>query len=97
MIMRDGEFATMMQHREEDETQKLMEKEQRAMSSTPTGEALVLVQRVLSLHYVLHSSISQNSGVASKVTTLATDSIFSSRIVYSVYKWYLEPTEKCHL
>ena len=26
MIMRDGEFATMMQHQEEDEAQKSMEK-----------------------------------------------------------------------
>ena len=46
MIMREGEFATMMQQQEEDEAQKSMEKERRAMSSTPTGKALLLIQRV---------------------------------------------------
>ena len=75
--MRDGEFATMMQHQEEDEAQKLMDKEQRAMSSIPTGKALVLVQIVLSLHHFLQSSIPQNLGVASKVTTLATESMLN--------------------
>ena len=76
MIMRDGEFATLMQQQEEDEAQKSMEKEQQAMSSTPIGKALLLVQRVLSLHHFLQSSIPHNLSVASKVTTLATDSIF---------------------
>ena len=71
MIMRDGEFSTMMQQQEEDEAQKSIEKEQRAMTSTPTGKALVLVQHVLSLHHFLKSSIPQNLGVASKETTLA--------------------------
>ena len=32
MIMRDGEFTTMMQQQEVDEAQKSTEKEQRAMS-----------------------------------------------------------------
>ena len=53
-----------------------MEKEQRYMSSTPTGKALVLVQRVLFLHHFLKSSISQNLGVPSKVTTLAMENMF---------------------
>ena len=76
MIMRDGKFATMMQQQEEDEAQKLMEKEQRVMSSTPTGKALLLIQRVLYLHHFLQSSIPQNLGVSSKLTTLALDSMF---------------------
>ena len=76
MIMRDGDFSTMMQQQEEDEAQKSTEKEQWAMSSTPTGEALILIQCVLYLHHLLQSSIPQNLGVASKVTTLATDSMF---------------------
>ena len=78
MIMRDGKIATMMQQQEEDEAQKLMEKEQRAMSSMPTGKALLFIQRVLFLHHFLQSSIPKNFGVASKVTTLAMDSIFFS-------------------
>ena len=76
MITRDGDFATMIQQQEEDEAQKFMEKEQRATTSTLTGKALLLVQRVLSLHHFLQSSIPHNSGVASKVTTLAKDGIF---------------------
>ena len=76
MIMRDGEFVTMMQQQEEDKAQKLMEKEQWDMSSMPTGKALLLIQNVLYLHHVFKSSIPQNLGVASKVTTLATDSMF---------------------
>ena len=40
MIMRDGKFATIMKHQEEDKAQKYMEKEQWAMSSTPTGKSL---------------------------------------------------------
>ena len=76
MISRDGEFATMIQQKEEDETQKLMEKEQQAILSTLTGKALLLIHRVLYLHYFFQSSIPQNLGVASKVTTLATDSMF---------------------
>ena len=55
---------------------KSMEKEQRSMSSTPTGKDLVLVQRVLSLHHFLQYFIPQNLGVPSKVTTLAMDSMF---------------------
>ena len=51
MIMRDGEFSTMIQQQEEDEALKSMQKEHQAMSSTPTGKALVLVQRDLSLHH----------------------------------------------
>ena len=74
--MSDGEFATMMQQQDEDEVQKSMEKEYRAMSSTPRGKALLLVQRVLYLHHFIKSSIPQNLGVASKVTTLAMESMF---------------------
>ena len=59
------------------------------MTSTLTGKALLLVWHVLSLHHFLQPYIPQNLGVASKVTILAMDSIFSSRIVYSAYKWYL--------
>ena len=76
MIMRDGEFETMMQQQEEDKVYKSMEKEQRTMSSTPTGKALILIQRVLSLHHFIQSSIPQNLGVASKVKTLAMNSMF---------------------
>ena len=47
MIMRDGDFVTMIQQQEEYQAQKLMEKEQQAMQSMLTGKALVLVQRVL--------------------------------------------------
>ena len=46
------------------------------MSSTPTGKALVLVQSVLYLHHFLQSSIPQNLGVPSKVTTLEMDNMF---------------------
>ena len=56
--------------------QKLVEKEQRAMISMPTGKALLLVQCVLSLHHFHQSPIPQNLVVASKVTTLAMDSMF---------------------
>ena len=57
MIMRDGEFTTMMQQQEEDEAQKLMEKEQRAMISMPTGKDLLLIQRVIYLYHFLQYSI----------------------------------------
>ena len=43
MIMRDGELSTILQQQEEDEAYKLMEKEQRAMKSTPTDKALLIV------------------------------------------------------
>ena len=76
MIMRDGEISTMMQQQEEDEAQKQTEKEQRAMTSTPTGKALILVQRFLCLHHFLQYFIPQNLGVASKVTNLVMDSVF---------------------
>ena len=46
------------------------------MTSTPTGKALLLIQRVLYLNLFLQSSITQNLVVASKVTTLEMDSIF---------------------
>ena len=96
MIFRDGELATMAQHQEEDEEQILTEKEQWVMTSTPTGKALLLVQHVLSLHNLLSYSVPQNLGVASKVTTLAMDSMIYFWIVYSVYKRYLESPKKCH-
>ena len=73
--MRYGEFAIMMQQTEEDEAQKSMEKEQRAMISTPTGKPLLLVHHVLFLHHSLQYSAPQNLGVPSKVTTLAMNSI----------------------
>ena len=76
MIMRGGELATIMQQKEEDKAHKLMEKEQWAMSSTPTGKALLLVWRVLSLHHFLQPSIPQKLGVTSKVTTLAMECMF---------------------
>ena len=76
MIIRDSGFDTMMQQQEEDKAQKLMKKEQRAMTSTPTGKSMLLVQRVLSLHYFLHCYVPQNVGVVSKVTTLEMDSMF---------------------
>ena len=64
--MRNGDFATMIKQQEEEEAQKYMKKEQRAMTSTPTGEALILIQRVLYLHHFLQSSIPQNLGVPQK-------------------------------
>ena len=76
MIMRYGNLAAIMQHREEGEAYKFMDKEQRAMKLTPTGNTLLLVCNFLSLHQFLQSSIPQNLGLASKVTTLAMDSIF---------------------
>ena len=74
--MKDGKFGTMMRQQEEDEAQKSTEKEQQAMTSPPTGKALLLIQRVISLHHFLQSAILQNLSVASKVTSLATDSMF---------------------
>ena len=76
MITRNGKLATIMQQKEEGEAQKLMEKEQQAMTSTPSGMPLLLVQRVISLRHFIQSSVTQNLGIASKVTTLAMDSIF---------------------
>ena len=95
--MRDGKFSTMIQQQEEDEAQKSMEKQQRSMSSTLTGKALLLIQRFLSLHHFLLSSIPQNLGVASKVTNLATDSMFLFADCYSIYKRYLESLKKMPL
>ena len=46
------------------------------MTSTPSRRSLLHVHRVLSLHHFLQSFVSQNLDVASKVTTLAMDSIF---------------------
>ena len=89
-IMRYGKFSTMMQQQKEDEAQKLMDKEQRAMTSTPTGKALIIIQPVLYLHHFLQSSIPHKLGVSSKITTLATDSMFSSQIVYSIYKRFVK-------
>ena len=96
MIMRDGDFAIMIQQKEEDQAQKLVDIEQQAMSSISTGKDLVLVQRFPSLHHFIKYSILQNLGVPSKVTTLAMDSIFSLQIFYSIYKQYLEFPGKCH-
>ena len=76
MIMRDGELATMMQQQEEEKANNLMEKEQQDMLSMWKNKAFLLVQRVLSLHNFLQSSVHQNLGVSSKVTTLEMDSMF---------------------
>ena len=92
--MRDGELATMMQQKEEEETQKSIYKEQWAMASTPTGKALLLVQRVLPLHHFLQSSIPQNVGVALKVQSWRWTVFFPSWIVYYIYKRYLESLKK---
>ena len=56
----------------------------RQWHQTPAGKALLLVQRVLSSHHFLHYSTPHNLGVASKVTTLATVSIFffADRLVH---------------
>ena len=53
IIMRDSKFPTMMQQQEEDEVQKLTEKEHRDMASKPAGEALLLAHHVLSFHYLI--------------------------------------------
>ena len=66
------------------------------MSSTPTGKAFLLIQRVLSLHYFLRSSIPQNLGVASKVTTLETDSIFLSADHLLHLQAVFRVSGKCH-
>ena len=76
MIIRDGELANIIQRQEEDEAQKSIDKEQQAMASIPTRRALLLVQRVLSLHHFLQSSVTQNLGDASKVTTWVMYSMF---------------------
>ena len=76
MIMRDGELDTFVQQQEEDKAQILMEKKYQATKSTPTRKSLLLVQRVLSLHLFLQSSMPHNFGVASKVTTLVMDIMF---------------------
>ena len=76
MIMRYGKLAIIMNQKEEDKAHKSTEKEQLAMTSTPIVNALLLVKSVLSLHHFLQSYIPHNLGVASKVTTLAMDSMF---------------------
>ena len=53
MITRYGELTKIIQQQEEDEAQKLVEKEQQAMESTPTSRDLIIVQSVLSLHHFL--------------------------------------------
>ena len=67
------------------------------MSSTPTGKALLLIRHVLSLHHFLQSSIPHNLGVASKVTTLATDSMFffADRLLHLQAVFRVAP-KKCH-
>ena len=47
MIMRDGNISIMMQHKEEDKVQKSTEKKYQTMTSTLTGEALIIVQSVI--------------------------------------------------
>ena len=85
MIMRDGEFAAMMQQQEEEEAQKFMEKEHQAMTSMTKEEAFLLIQSVPSMPH--------NLGVASKVTILAMDSMFVFADFYFIYKQYLESLE----
>ena len=77
MIMGHGEFDILIQQKEEDKEQRSTEEEHRAMPSIPKGKALLLIQRILSLHHFLLSSISHNLGIASKVTTLTTNRMFS--------------------
>ena len=90
MIMRDGEFATMMQHQEEGEVQKSMEKEKQFMTSTPTGKDLLLLS--MSFHCTIFFSIPHPRTWASpqKEQPWKWTVCFSSRIVYSIYKRYLE-------
>ena len=76
MIMSDGELATIMQQQDDDEASKFIEKEQRSITSNPTGTALLLVWSVSSLHHFLQSYTPQNLGVSSKVTNLEIDSMF---------------------
>ena len=64
MITRDGELTNIIQQQEEDEAQKLVEKEQQAMESTPTSRDLIIVQSVLSLHHFIQFSILQKLGFA---------------------------------
>ena len=66
------------------------------MASNIKGKALLLIQLILYLHHLIQSSIPQNLGVASKVTTLVTESMFYLRIVYSICKRYLESPENFH-
>ena len=47
IIMRNSDFATMMQQQEEDKAQKSKEKEQRFMSSMLKVKALIIIQSVL--------------------------------------------------
>ena len=84
IIMRNSDFATMMQQQEEDKAQKSKEKEQRFMSSMLKVKALIIIQSVLSLHRFLQSSIPHNFGVDSKVTTLAMYSMcfFTDRLLH---------------
>ena len=96
MIMTDSQFSTMMQQQEENELQKLMEKEQWYMKSTPIRKALLILKSFLFLHYFLQYSIPQNLGVASKVKPWKWTVCFSSRIFYSIYKQYLESPKKIH-
>ena len=46
------------------------------MTSKPIGKALLFVQHLLYLNHFIQSTIPQNLGVASKVTTLAMESMF---------------------
>ena len=86
----------MMQEQEEDEAHKSTEKEQWATTSNPTRRVLLLVQRVLSLHHFIQSSITQNLGVTSKVTTLETDSIFFFAYPLLHLQALFRVDKKCH-
>ena len=96
MIIWYCKLTTIMQHQEEDKAHKSIEKEYWSMTSMLTVKAFLIVQSVLPLLLFLQSSIPQNLIFASRVTTLEMDSIFSSRIVYFIYKRYLELSEKIH-
>ena len=74
IIMRDVKLATIMQHQEVEKAHTSMEKEQRSMTSTPTGKDLLLVWSILSLHSFIQPSIPNNLSIASKVTNLTMDS-----------------------
>ena len=63
-----------------------MEKEKWAVSSTPKGNDLVIVQSVLSLYHFLHSYIPQNLGVLSKLQPWQMDSILFLRGLFTPSK-----------
>ena len=94
--MRDAELTTIIKQQGEDEAQKSMEKKQQAITSSPTGKALLLVQCVPNLHHFFQSSIPQNLGFTSKIITLAMDSMFffADRLLH--LQAVFRVSKKCH-